>query len=256
MGDVDGDGLDDLYVCQPGGLPNRLYLRARDGTAVESAARAGVDTLDVTSSALILDLDGDGDRDLAAAMADEIVFFANDGEGRFVWASAHAAPMAMSMAAADYDGDGDLDLYVCCYVSPYGDANTPLPYHDANNGQRNVLLRNGGGFRFDDVTADSGLEANNRRFSFACSHSRTTTTTGTRISTSPTTSGATISTATRTRRRELRPRRGRRFVDVAAEAGVEDVAAGMGVSVGGLRPRRSHGPLRQQHALASAGVRC
>ena len=25
VGDIDGDGVDEIYVCQPGGLPNRLY---------------------------------------------------------------------------------------------------------------------------------------------------------------------------------------------------------------------------------------
>ena len=25
VGDLDGDGRDEVYVCQPGGLPNRLY---------------------------------------------------------------------------------------------------------------------------------------------------------------------------------------------------------------------------------------
>ena len=27
IGDVNGDGLEDLYVCQPGGLPNRLLIQ-------------------------------------------------------------------------------------------------------------------------------------------------------------------------------------------------------------------------------------
>jgi len=38
--DVNGDGLDDVYVCQPGGLPNRLLLQQPDGTAKDAAERA------------------------------------------------------------------------------------------------------------------------------------------------------------------------------------------------------------------------
>src|SRR5437899_6365784 len=32
VGDFDGDGFDDVYVCQPSGLPNRLYRNRGDGT--------------------------------------------------------------------------------------------------------------------------------------------------------------------------------------------------------------------------------
>ena len=32
VGDVDGDGFDDLYLCQPAGLPNRLFRNRGDGT--------------------------------------------------------------------------------------------------------------------------------------------------------------------------------------------------------------------------------
>ena len=32
VGDVDGDGLDEIYVCQPGGIPNRLLKFQHDGT--------------------------------------------------------------------------------------------------------------------------------------------------------------------------------------------------------------------------------
>ena len=35
VGDVNGDGLDDVFVCEPGGLPNRLYLQQSDGTALD-----------------------------------------------------------------------------------------------------------------------------------------------------------------------------------------------------------------------------
>ena len=42
-----------------------------------------------------------------------------------------------------------------------------MPYHDANNGGRNVLLRNDGRWRFSHATLRAGLDANNRRFSYA-----------------------------------------------------------------------------------------
>ncbi len=38
IGDVNGDRLDDLYVCQPGGIPNRLYQQLPDGTALDISA--------------------------------------------------------------------------------------------------------------------------------------------------------------------------------------------------------------------------
>ena len=228
LGDVDGDELEDVYVCQPGGLPNLLFVRDEDGGAHEVGAAAGLDFLDVTASALLVDLDGDGDRDLAAAVADEILLLANDGAGRFQLAAAHAAPMTMSLSAADFDRDGDLDLYACRYVSPYGDENAPVPYHDANNGQRNVLLRNEGGLRFADATAACGLDVNNRRFSFAAAWedfdddgdqdlyvSNDFGRNNLYRNDGPSRDGA-----------------GWRFTDVAAAAGVDDVAAGMGVTWG------------------------
>ena len=42
LGDVNGDQLDDIYVCQPGGLPNRLLVQNPDGTVVDRSRAAGV----------------------------------------------------------------------------------------------------------------------------------------------------------------------------------------------------------------------
>src|SRR5262249_53181064 len=52
VGDADGDGLDDLYVAQPAGLPNRLYRNRGDSTFEDITDRAGVGVLDDTAQSL------------------------------------------------------------------------------------------------------------------------------------------------------------------------------------------------------------
>ena len=41
VGDANGDGLDDVYACRPGGMPNLLLIHKNDGTVVNEAAKAG-----------------------------------------------------------------------------------------------------------------------------------------------------------------------------------------------------------------------
>lgn len=169
IGDVNGDGRDDLFVSQPGGLPNRLYVQEADGTATDVSAQAGVDYLNASSGALLVDLDNDGDQDLVVALRGELLVMSNDGSGHFSIAATVPVDSPYSLAAADYDNDGDLDIYACCYRIPEKKDGGPIPYHDANNGSPNALLRNEGNWRFTDVTKQSGMDDNNRRFSFAAS---------------------------------------------------------------------------------------
>ena len=175
IGDVNGDLLDDVYVLQPGGLPNRLFLHQKDGAARDASKESGIDILDFCRSALLVDLDNDADQDLALALAWTVALFENDGTGKFTArGKIHSDGQINSMAAADYDNDGDIDIYICgrdasgAIKAEQGALGIPMPYYDANNGGPNMLLQNVGGFTFNDVTREVGMDINNRRFSLAC----------------------------------------------------------------------------------------
>ena len=219
LADVDGDGLEDLYWCRPGGLPNKLLLHTSDAGVRDASSEAGVDLLDYSSSALLVDLDGDADADLAVATGSSLVFFANDGRARFEQALRSERSLATSLAAADADADGDLDLYVCSYVSPYEKSGMPVPYHDAENGEANALLRNDGEWNLVDATAALGLDANNRRFSLAAAWEDYDND-----------GDPDLYVANDFGRNNLYRNDGGRFRDVAAELGALDIAAGMGVA--------------------------
>ena len=178
VGDVNGDGLDDVYICQTGNIPNRLLVQNPDGTATDRSAWAGVDWLTQTSSALLVDLDNDGDQDLCAAMPFQILVMENNGSGQFTVRSVLNVDDydLHSLTAADYDNDGDLDLYQCVnYASLGARPQEPRPtfiYHDANDGGANALFRNdigNGSWTFVNVTQKTGMDANNRRHSLAAS---------------------------------------------------------------------------------------
>ncbi len=170
IGDLDGDGLDDVYVCQPGGLPNVVYIQNQDGTLSDHSRQSKLDLLDNTHSALIVDLDNDGDQDAVLATAAAILIYENVS-GRFSLRHADRNMSdAHSMAAADYDKDGDLDIYACGYFPNGANVNAlpiPIPYFDARNGGANRLIQNDGGWKFTDITESVGLNENNRRFSYA-----------------------------------------------------------------------------------------
>ena len=119
LGDFDGDGLPDIYLCRLTGA-NALYhneggFRFREVTPEVLACR----DMDSTGAAFA-DVDGDGDPDLLVnGLGRGTRCFLNDGQGVFREHTAEAgtasAAGATSLALADVDGDGDLDLYVAHY---------------------------------------------------------------------------------------------------------------------------------------------
>lgn len=177
-GDLDNDGMDEIYVCQPGGLPNRLFKFNSDGSASDITDVWGAGLLDDSSMALFLDLRNIGRQDLIVLRSGGPVLLLNEGTRFTLRSDAFrfaTSPMGAftGMAGADFDRDGKLDLYLCCYVYFQSEAQYTYasPYHDARNGPPNYLFRNrlnpdGSGF-LEDCTAETGMNENNNRFSFA-----------------------------------------------------------------------------------------
>ena len=170
VGDINNDGLEDLYVCQAHGLPNLLLLQNPDGSVRDAGKELGVDILDESHGALIVDLDNDGDQDLAISTAYNLVLMSQKGDGNFqLEHELTIGHNGQSLSAVDYDQDGDLDLFICKHrsVKVIEDlVTTPESFHDAKTGGRNVLLRNDEGWNFKDVTNESGFSASeNNRYS-------------------------------------------------------------------------------------------
>jgi len=223
VGDVDADGLEDLYVCQSSGMPNRLLVHAADGTARDVAAEAGVAFLDGSSGAILADLDGDGDEDLAVATGNVLLLSWNDGSGHFPEGqtlAARDAPEIYSIAAGDPDQDGDLDLYAARYAEGGVIGGAPVPYHDAHNGAANLYWQNEGARRFRECAAEVGLDQGNDRFSLASVFEDLDDD-----------GDVDLYVTNDFGRNNLYENRGGRFVDVARAAGAEDIAASMGAAI-------------------------
>ncbi len=114
VGDVDGDGKPDIYLCNLQG-PNRLYRNLGQWQFKEMSIGDAACPGQFSTGAVLADVDGDGDLDLLVnGIAAGTRVFLNDGKG--TWAEVNDSGLsrtasATSMALADIDGDGDLDLY-------------------------------------------------------------------------------------------------------------------------------------------------
>jgi FG-GAP-like repeat len=225
IGDVNGDELDDVYLCQQGGLPNRLFIQNADGTFRDATPESGAGWLDYCAAALFVDFDNDGDRDLAISQDFRVLVMSNDGSGRFTLEfGSSTKAQSFSLAAADYDNDGLVDFYICGYnpsnaAVRSGAMGEPMPFHDANNGGQNILWRNDGNFSFTDVTAATGMEQNNTRYSFAAAWEDYDND-----------GDQDLYVANDYGRNCLYRNDGGKFSDVAAALGIEDTSSGMSVS--------------------------
>jgi len=228
VADIDNDGFDDLYICQPAGLPNRLYRNRGDGTFEDITEASGLGILENTACALFADFNNDGRQDVILVRNSGPLLFLNEGGGKFrekpdAFHFANPPQGTFTGAAvADYDRDGFLDIYFCLYAyyQGTGQYKYPLPYHDAENGPPNFLMRNQRDGTFRDVTAECGLNQNNMRYSFCCGWSDYNRD-----------GWPDLYVVNDFGRKNLYRNNGDgTFTDVAPQARVEDVGAGMSVS--------------------------
>ena len=158
IGDVNGDGRDDIYAGGAKWQAGRLLVQQRDGRFQPSPERAfQADSLSEDIDAVFFDANGDGHPDLYvvsggnefeksdAPLQDRL--YVNDGRGHFRRDSSALPPLAESgscVVPGDWNGDGHLDLFVGRRVVARHYGLTPRSY----------LLENDGTGRFRDVTLD------------------------------------------------------------------------------------------------------
>jgi hypothetical protein len=180
--DVNRDGWPDLYLTSSDfGAPNALYLNQADATGdspgsfVDVAAQAGLADLNRPGEGVCMgsiwgDIDNDGDEDVYLYKYGYGQLLRNDGELRFTDVTDEAGLRRwMNTNGAvwfDYDRDGLLDLYVAGYfpanIDMWNLTTTRIMHESfefARNGGHNVLWRNRGGGRFEDVTERTGCDS-------------------------------------------------------------------------------------------------
>ena len=166
-GDVDGDGLPDLYLTSNLG-PDRLYRNTGHFRFEDITERAGVQgPPGWTSGVAMADVNGDGRLDIYVSAVDYLnmhgrnVLYVNNGNGTFTdrtqeYGLEHVG-YSTQAAFFDYDGDGDLDMYLLnnsTHTERAASKNTNRTVRNTRAGDR--LFRNDGG-HFVDISARAGI---------------------------------------------------------------------------------------------------
>lgn len=155
VADVNGDGLDDLFICGAKGQPGYLFMQTKDEKFVNTNEKVfAEDSLCEDVNAVFFDADGDGDADLYVvsggneregqdnSLPDRL--YINDGKGNFQ--KSGGLPKLYSnksvAAVADVDNDGDADIFVGgrSVAGNYGQ--TPASYILINDGKGRFSVSN------------------------------------------------------------------------------------------------------------------
>lgn len=149
VGDIDGDGLEDVFIGGAKGSASGLFIQKSNGEFIKSVQKEiDNDFLSEDMGALFFDVDNDKDMDLYVvsggnefqagenALKDRL--YLNNGEGEFVKSKDRLPDFNSSgsvVTAEDFDNDGDLDLFIGGRVLPNQYPFSPNSYLLENDGK-------------------------------------------------------------------------------------------------------------------------